>query len=46
MKPWKRIGLRPAIGLVIEEQADQPERRGDHPGGRKEVARDSPIVRG
>ena len=40
MKPWNRIGLRPAIGLAIEDQQISLSVVATTPGGRKEVARD------
>ncbi len=40
MKPWNRIGLRPAIGLVIEEHQISLSVVATTPGGRKELARD------
>ena len=40
MKPWNRIGLRPAIGLAIEDQQISLSVVATTPGGRKEVVRD------
>jgi len=40
MKPWNQIGLRPAIGLAIEDQQISLSVVATTPGGRKEVVRD------
>ena len=40
MKPWNWIGLRPAIGLAIEDQQISLSVVATTPGGRKEVVRD------
>lgn len=40
MKPWKRIGLRPAIGLAIEDQQISLSVVATTPAGRKEIVRD------
>jgi hypothetical protein len=46
MKPWKQIGLWPAIGLVIEDKRISLSVVATTPGGRKEVTRDSQSCEG
>ncbi len=46
MKPWKQIGLWPAIGLMIEDKQISLSVVATTPRGRKEVTRDSQSCEG
>jgi hypothetical protein len=46
MKPWKQIGLWPAVGLVIEDKQISLSMVATTPWGRKEVTRDSQKCEG